>query len=724
MWWSVFAVCLLLAVVESSSNHVVKSLHITSDIKNRYATTHVTSKVANTGDKASKVPFYVTFPDSAFLTEFAIEENGREVKATLHKNEDVKDLDKEFGEDVLSVFVRDANQFAVLVNVEAKAEVTFKLTYEELLSRHLEIYSHKIHVNPQQIVDDLKVTVNIEEPTIITYLKVLKFHGFSNVFSRDNDKDSEIATIENKSPQSKVIVWAPSADQQRAMNAKGIQGEIVVQYNLDRLEHAEPYLVDDGHYFADFFAVEALPSLKKHVIFVIDYSYSMEGEKFEEFKQAMDVILPYLSAKDYFSIVLAQSFAEAWSPSTLYRKGPDTQDEVDREEMLKSEHNLTDTLSPQFLVEASPANVELALKYLKEAELGGSYLMGGLKTAVDLANLGADQWKAESDSPLPLIVFLSDGQPTIGEVDEAVIVNQVTSLNTKHVPIYSLAFGYYADYEFLRKLSLNNHGFVWKVYRDEDASQQIVYYYKHVASPVLTDLAFTYFPTKVEEVTRHEFPVFFRGMEIAVAGKLKDAVTENDTIGELTANIPSVSETYNHSIPVGRKVAGNSAEKTFAFLKLRQLLGELHRLPEDSDKSSLEEKIENLALKYSFMTSLTSLVIEKPDGSKTVAEFTPLKQAPPLEKTDLKKITWLKEYLTDDAADHVSVTLKEHSYNLALKPGEETFGKCNVNYMSGECRHFQKCALAIFEDDVAEFLPYKCDIAGDYLGACCPFHVS
>uniref|UniRef100_A0A1B6GTQ8 VWFA domain-containing protein n=1 Tax=Cuerna arida TaxID=1464854 RepID=A0A1B6GTQ8_9HEMI len=724
MWWSLCAVCLLLAVVESSTDYEVKSLHITSDIKNRYATTHVISRVANTGDKAGKVPFYVTFPDTAFLTEFAIEENGREIKAAIHKNEDVKDLEKEFGEDVLSVFVRDANQFAVVVNVEAKAEVTFKLTYEGLLYRHLGAYSNIIHVNPQQIVDDLKVTVNIEEPTIITDLKVLKFHGFSNVFSEDNEKDSELATIEDKSPNSKAIVWAPSADQQRAINAKGIQGQIVVKYDLDRLEHAEPYLVDEGHYFADFFAIDALPKLKKHVIFVFDYSYSMEGKKFEELKQALDVILPDIDPKDYFSIVLAHSFAEAWSPSTLYRKGPPMQAEYDREQMLKSEHNLTETLSPQFLVEATPANVELALKYLKEAELGASYLMGGLKTAVDLANLGAEQWKAESESPLPLILFLSDGQPTIGEVDEAVIVNQVTTLNTKHVPVYSLAFGYYSDYDFLRKLSLSNYGFAKKVYSDEDASEQIVYYYKHIAAPVLTNLSFTYFPTKVEEVTRHEYPVFFRGMEIPVAGKLKDAVTETDTIGEIKANIASISEVHNHSIPVGHKVAGHSAEKTFAYLKLQQLLNELHRLPDDSDKSSVEEKIENLALKYSFMTPHTSLVIEKPDGSKTVAEFTPLKQAPPLDKTDLKKITWLKEYLTDDAAEHVSVTIKEHSYNLALKPGEETFGKCRVNYMSGECRHFQKCALAIFEDDVTEFLPYKCDIAGDYLGACCPFHVN
>lgn len=47
-----------------------------------------------------------------------------------------------------------------------------------------------------------------------------------------------------------------------------------------------------------------MPVLNKHVVFVLDVSGSMYGNKIEQMKQAMDKILSDLSKRDYFSIVL------------------------------------------------------------------------------------------------------------------------------------------------------------------------------------------------------------------------------------------------------------------------------------------------------------------------------------------------------------------------------------------------------------------------------------
>ena len=41
------------------------------------------------------------------------------------------------------------------VNVEPQGKVRFKITYEELLQRHLDIYQHIIHVNLDQVIDKL-----------------------------------------------------------------------------------------------------------------------------------------------------------------------------------------------------------------------------------------------------------------------------------------------------------------------------------------------------------------------------------------------------------------------------------------------------------------------------------------------------------------------------------------------------------------------------------------
>lgn len=41
----------------------------------------------------------------------------------------------------------------------------------------------------------------------------------------------------------------------------------------------------------------------------------------------------------------------------------------------------------------------------------------------------------------PMIIFLTDGDPTVGETNTKNILSAVTKLNTKKTAIFSLAFG-------------------------------------------------------------------------------------------------------------------------------------------------------------------------------------------------------------------------------------------------------------------------------------------
>ena len=63
--------------------------------------------------------------------------------------------------------------------VPPKKSVTFHLTYEELLRRKRGRYEHVIMLNPEQVIRDLSVDVNIEEPREITSLDVpaLRFNA-------------------------------------------------------------------------------------------------------------------------------------------------------------------------------------------------------------------------------------------------------------------------------------------------------------------------------------------------------------------------------------------------------------------------------------------------------------------------------------------------------------------------------------------------------------------
>jgi inter-alpha-trypsin inhibitor heavy chain H2 len=58
----------------------------------------------------------------------------------------------------------------------------------------------------------------------------------------------------------------------------------------------------DG-YFVHFFAPENVPPQPKHIIFVLDTSGSMWGNKLEQLQQAMYSILENLRADDCFSLI-------------------------------------------------------------------------------------------------------------------------------------------------------------------------------------------------------------------------------------------------------------------------------------------------------------------------------------------------------------------------------------------------------------------------------------
>ena len=67
---------------------------------------------------------------------------------------------------------RDTNKFKVVINVAPLSEVTFYLTYNEILQRRRGYYDHTIYINPRQIVDDFRIEVYIQESREITLLRV------------------------------------------------------------------------------------------------------------------------------------------------------------------------------------------------------------------------------------------------------------------------------------------------------------------------------------------------------------------------------------------------------------------------------------------------------------------------------------------------------------------------------------------------------------------------
>ena len=124
----------------------------------------------------------------------------------------------------------------------------------------------------------------------------------------------------------------------------------------------------------------------------------------------------------------------------------------------------------------------------------------GLLLALNIAKLNPKKLQNEDDNgqiPEPIIVFLTDGLPNVHVSDPNVIVSDITKANTQNSSIFSLALGNGADYDFLKKLSLQNSAFSRRIYEAADTAIQLTDFYQEISSPLLADVQFEYTPEQV-----------------------------------------------------------------------------------------------------------------------------------------------------------------------------------------------------------------------------------
>merc|ERR1712032_794848 len=366
--------------------------------------------------------------------------------------------------------------------------------------------------------------------------------------------------------------------------------QFLLEYDVERVDGE--VLLMDGH-FVHFLAPDQLPVLKQHVVFVIDSSGSMSGRKMEQTKNAMVAILGQIGPTDFFSII---DFDSEVKDVLMAMKG--------------TEKNIADAVEAVKTISAS----------------GATNIHGALLRALEIVD------QAEMQDLQPLIVFLTDGKPT-GITSPKQIQADVAARNNRGLAIFSLAFGAGADFEMLQKLSLQNHGFARKIYEGGDAAIQLQGFYREVASPLLSGVNFNYVGDTVEEtsLTETTFHTFYKGSEMVVAGRLTGSEgtrfeysvegSGREVYSQSGHEVESLSLYTSRPMDKFLEVARQRKsqgflERLWAFLRVRELLNKVEATEDEAAKAKALE----LALKYGFVTPLTSLVVVRQDEGQEVGQ--------------------------------------------------------------------------------------------------------
>ncbi|XP_071017603.1 inter-alpha-trypsin inhibitor heavy chain H3-like isoform X1 [Oncorhynchus clarkii lewisi] len=574
--------CVTTAMANKNRDWDIYSFHINSTVTSRYATTIITSRVANRMDQSQEIEFHVKIPKMAFISKFKMTIEGQTYDGVVKQKEEAQQqytqaVSRGQSAGIVSSVGRTLEEFKTSVTVAALSKVTFELTYEELLKRRLGKYELLIHARPMQPVADFKIDVYINERPGVNFLEIKG--GLST-------KELANAITKTHASSEAWVHFYPSKEQQSQCDScgeQGLNGDLVIVYDVHR-NTSMGELKESKGYFVHHFAPSDLPRIPKNVVFIIDRSGSMHGRKMKQTRQALLKILVDLMEDDHFGLITFDYTVSAW----------------------KNE-----------LLPANQENLEAAKSFARHIrDRGATDINAAVLEGTAMLNRNPREGSAS------LLILLTDGDPTTGETNLKKIHKNVKEAIGKKFPLYCLGFGMDVNFEFLEKMALENSGVGRRIYEDSDAALQLQGFYEEVATPLLTDVQMVY--VGGANLTQTNFSQYYNGSEIVVSGQITDNNIETFTaevIAISKSNRVMYSETISTDEPIEAR-PDSHIQRLWAYLTVKQLLDK-----EVQSSGKMKEKVKkealDLCLKYGFVTPLTSMVVTKPQGEASQVAHKP-----------------------------------------------------------------------------------------------------
>ncbi len=303
----------------------------------------------------------------------------------------------------------------------------------------------------------------------------------------------------------------------------------------------------------------------RDVAFVVDVSGSMSGRKLEQAKAALHQALATLQPEDRFRLVAFSSgithFRDGWAPATAAT--------------LREADTFIDQLSAD----------------------GGTNIAGAL-TAV----LGT----AVPESRLPIVLFMTDGVPSVGEQEP----DQIAALAASRVGrarVFTIGVGTDVNTYLLDRLAAEGRGAAEYVAPDADVEVAVGNVVNKLRRPALVNLRLVSSPVTFEELSPARLPDLFYGEELVLFGRYHGTgsgtvVFEGERNGRrerfvAEASFPATAQ-GNEFIP-----------RLWAARRIGDLARQL-RL--EGENPSVRDQIRELGLRYGILTEFTSYLVQEP----------------------------------------------------------------------------------------------------------------
>jgi len=398
----------------------------------------------------------------------------------------------------------------------------------------------------------------------------------------------EITTTRVSDRHVRIELTGKPAEQPGAVRFSYLLGRSDDPLSVSTIAYPDPTLFDGKGGF--FMMLAALPGasqelrVKREVILVLDRSGSMQGEKMRQALAAAAQIIEGLEEGEAFNIIdyseSIQSFAQA--------------------PVIKSQ-----------------VTVAQARDYLNRIRAsGGTNIHDALLEALR---------SPPTPGMLPMVLFLTDGQPTVGERSETGIRNALKKANDAERRIFSFGVGFDVNTPLLTAVSKASRGAATFVLPDEDVEVKVSQVFKRLAGPVLASPRLTVIGTDGEADTRAlrellpaELPDLFEGDQIVLTGQY---TTDKPVRLRLSGEYLGEPKHFDFELDVsGASTRHGYIPRIWANRKVAALVEHIRLAAadtadpmSDAARKEIVEEIIALSTKYGILTEYTAFLATEPE---------------------------------------------------------------------------------------------------------------
>lgn len=326
--------------------------------------------------------------------------------------------------------------------------------------------------------------------------------------------------------------------------------------------------------------------LKREVTIVLDRSGSMRGQKMEQAREAVLQVFEGLKPGELFNIIDFSDSISSFADRPV----------VKNDDTIAKARNYIKNIQPN----------------------GGTNIHDALAEALR---------PAPTEGTLPVVLFLTDGLPTVGQTSEVAIREAARELNTAERRLFTFGVGFDVNAPLLAGLARTTRATSTFVLPDENVEVKVGQVFRRLSGPILSAPRLSAVVKGGEVITRPIREVQpsaindqFEGDQMVILGQYLDGSAEKLVI---EGNFLGKERRFEFAFDAGKATTRNAfVPRLWASRKIASLIEEIRQSGANGDlptvggaspaKQELVDEIIRLSTKWGILTEYTAFLALEP----------------------------------------------------------------------------------------------------------------